>query len=95
MNLKSMNVLDLKLLGHTDDEFLWKKTWTVASIDIAAGIMLPIFSSITFESDAAGSASKFSYYYAKEEYGIAYLGIPSECSMNGCQALRDDGCSGW
>jgi len=95
VNFGSMNILDLKLVGHTDDEFLWKKTWGVAEIQIAAGIKLPVFSSMTFQSDAAGSASKFSFYYAKEEYGIAYLGYPQECSMDGCQALRNEGCSGW
>ena len=85
---------DLDLVGH-DKAFksLKLKNILVAGVTVQFGIKIPLFLSMKFESGASGRASKSSYYYAKEDHGIAYLNpsYSSECTMPYCAGLMSSG----
>jgi len=105
-NFRSLNIINFPDLMGQDfsrSGFLWKQIYPVAGIEMSAGIKLPVFASVAIDASDAGSVSKFSYYYGKEEYGIGYLNPntqASECTMSGCQSLKNSAStkcdsSGW
>ena len=91
IDFRSGDFSDFELTGHDRDHgslVFW--TFQASGIEIEVGIKIPVFLSMEFQSVAAGSASKYSYYYAKEEHGIAYLNPNYRwaCSMEYCDELR-------
>jgi hypothetical protein len=87
-----------KLFGHSSSYqslIFWR--FSIAGIEAQLGIKIPVFMSIQFKTDTAGRASKYSYYYAKEEQGLAYLDsrYSSECTMTHCDELKKKSCNGW
>ena len=86
------------LFGHSSSQrslIFWR--FSIAGIEAQLGIKIPVFMSIQFQTGAAGKASKYSYYYAKEQKGLAYLDsrYSSECTMTHCDELRKQSCNGW
>ena len=72
--------------------WLAKKTISVSGIPVELAIKIPVLTSMDFQSDSPGEVSKYSYYYAKEEFGIAYRNPQkrTECTMVYCAELPDD-----
>ena len=90
-NFREGSITDVNVAGHNAGQgYLKKFYFSVAGIPTEIGIKIPVFASWGVNTNSAGRASKYSFYYAKEEYGIAYLN-PShraKCTMPYCNGLR-------